>query len=137
MAIKRTKDIDSELAEKWNAEDRDDGDKWEKGDYGKNPKYMRDASPAETAKIEKAVESLGRRRGRPKSEIESKGVFMNLPLELLDAIKLQAKKLNIGYQSYIKIALTQFLKTADAVEENETTPKAKKPAKKTKRKRRA
>ena len=135
MAIKRSKDIDPKLAEKWNAEDKKDGDKWEKGDYGKNPKFMADASPPMTANIQKAVESL--RRGRPRSEVESKGVFMNLPVELLAAIKLQAKQLNIGYQSYIKIALTQYLKTAEAVEASSPTTEKRVRAKKAKRKRRA
>ena len=135
MAIKRTKDIDPKLAAQWEAEDREDGDKWEKGDYGKNPKFMQDASPKETAKLQEAAASIRneRRRGRPKSEDEHKGIFMNFPLDLLNALKLRAKKLNIGYQSYIKMALTQHLGTAE--DANDDTSKTGKPAKKGKQKR--
>ena len=61
--------------------------------------------------IEKIVASLKRQRerGRPKSDLETKGIYINLPVDLLALIKLKAKKLNIGYQSYIKMILTKQL----------------------------
>lgn len=120
MAIKRTKDINQKLAAEW-----EDGDKWEMGDYGKNPKFMQNASPEETAKLQKVAASIQneRRRGRPKSEDEHKGIFMNLPLDLLNALKRKAKTLNIGYQSYIKMALTQHLGTAEDASDSPKTGK--------------
>lgn len=104
--------MDKQLAEKI---EREDQENWESFNAMiKDPKTeWTNAEGKELEVTMQAVESLKRKKGRPKSAYPLQSVHINLPVALLEEIKDRADQLNIGYQSYIKIALTKYLKKND------------------------
>jgi hypothetical protein len=109
--IKVTRDREEEDKKGWDQLHKDlkDPTLWEKSE-GKD--------------LDQVIEAVAPlKKGRPKSEVPTKGVFVKLPLELIDELKTEARLLNIGYQSILKIAITEHLRTKK--EERERAKKAK------------
>ena len=99
---------DEKLAKKIEQEDREGWEGLHTDLKDKSLWAKTDGNDLKTTK--EAISSIKATRGRPKSEVEFKGVYINLPIDLLEELKSEALKLNIGYQSYIKLSLTEQLK---------------------------
>ncbi len=52
---------------------------------------------------------LARRGGRPKSKEALSAVFMKWPESLLADVKAEADRINIGYQAFIKMVVTESI----------------------------
>jgi len=105
MAIKRKEDLPPELqAEIDRDESEDDADP-------KDLSRWRRGSAAENAKVDRLLAELRQKRkaGRPRVNPPSKPISINLPLELLAQVKAIAEERDVGYQSLIKEAVSQFV----------------------------
>jgi hypothetical protein len=69
----------------------------------KDDSLWKDATAAIQSEFEKVKDSLVKKRGRPKNEEETQGVFIKLPLD-------EAKESHIGYQSLIKMILSKHVR---------------------------
>jgi hypothetical protein len=74
---------------------------------------------SEIHEIDRQVkENLAKRHGggRPKSDEPLVAVYMKWPESLLANAKEEARRLNIGYQSFIKMAVTEYIRLRRARE---------------------
>ena len=76
----------------------------------KDPSLWKEATINIQSEFEKVKESLVKKRGRPKNEEETQGVFIKLPISLISNIKDEAKESHIGYQSLIKMILSKHVR---------------------------
>ena len=76
----------------------------------KTPSLWQEAKSEIQSEFQAAKESLRKKRGRPKNEEETHGVFIKLPLSLITEIKEEAKENHLGYQSLIKMILSQHIR---------------------------
>ena len=115
--IKSTSEMkDRQLAEKMEQEDREGWDQLQVD--LKDPSKWKTATGENLAMIEASITRLREQRkrtGRPPAEKPFKGIHINLPLDLLDELRLRAAKLNVGYQTYIKMALTKHIDKDEAI----------------------
>jgi hypothetical protein len=67
-------------------------------------------------------ENLAKRHagGRPKSDEPLVAIYMKWPESLLANAKEEARRLNIGYQSFIKMAVTEYIRLRRASERQAT-----------------
>jgi hypothetical protein len=60
--------------------------------------------------VESAKEAIRRRSGRPRSPEPLEAVHMKWPESLLTTVKDEAAKLSIGYQSFIRMAVSEYIR---------------------------
>ncbi len=77
----------------------------------KDPSLWQEAKSEIQSEFQQAKESLIKKRGRPKNEEETHGIFIKLPLSLISEIKEEAKENHLGYQSLIKMILSKHIRT--------------------------
>lgn len=94
-----------------------------KGSSGEGGKELEDPSqveqthpsdwaPAEEqwSTVERAKETTPRRSGRPRSPEPLEAVHMKWPETLLTTVKNEAAKLSLGYQSFIRMAVSEYIR---------------------------
>ena len=74
-----------------------------------DPTLWKESNNDVQVEFDQAKKSLLKKRGRPKNEEPTQGIFIKLPLSLIAEIKEKAKKSHVGYQSLIKMILSQHV----------------------------
>lgn len=73
---------------------------WKQGDYGKNPLYKKRASVEESKQLQNSIQGPD----------ALKAISLKLPPSLLEDLKGLAEEDNIGYQTYIKVILSRYVR---------------------------
>lgn len=84
-----------ELYDRWLKED---GDEWEDGDFGKNPVHAARVSDVEADELNQGIRGKATRQKR---------IALMMPPELLAELRDLAKRRHVGYQTLIKVLLSE------------------------------
>ena len=77
-----------------------DEEKWETGDYGRNKKFMKRASPEDEEKINAIINS---------SKKKQKLYSLKMSEDLVNELKFIATHKHIGYQTLLKIIASEYV----------------------------